>query len=106
MNIFVSSLSFRAKKEDLAELFAQFGEVISARIIFNRETRRSKGYGFVEMPNNQRVMQQLRHLTVLSIWVEQSMLLLQTKGHPEKNRKYCQSEIKGGSKNFPLLLYY
>ena len=51
MNIFVSSLSFRAKKEDLAELFAPFGEVTSARIIFNRETRRSKGYGFVEMPN-------------------------------------------------------
>ena len=44
-------MSFRAKKEDLAELFAPFGEVISARIIFNRETRRSKGYGFVEMPN-------------------------------------------------------
>ena len=42
---------FVYKKEDLAELFAQFGEVISARIIFNRETRRSKGYGFVEMPN-------------------------------------------------------
>lgn len=53
MNIFVSSLSFRAKKEDLAELFAPFGEVISARIIFNRETRRSKGYGFVEMPNEE-----------------------------------------------------
>lgn len=51
MNIFVSSLSFRAKKEDLAELFAPFGEVASARIIFNRDTRRSKGYGFVEMPN-------------------------------------------------------
>ena len=51
MNIFVSSLSFRAKKEDLAELFAPFGEVASATIIFNRETRRSKGYGFVEMPN-------------------------------------------------------
>ena len=51
MNIFVSSLSFRAKKEDLAELFTPYGEVTSARIIFNRETRRSKGYGFVEMPN-------------------------------------------------------
>ena len=51
MNIFVSSLSFQAKKEDLAELFAPYGEVTSARIIFNRETRRSKGYGFVEMPN-------------------------------------------------------
>ncbi len=53
MNIFVSSLSFRAKKEDLAELFAPYGEVTSARIIINRETRRSKGYGFVEMPNDQ-----------------------------------------------------
>ncbi|HON54202.1 MAG TPA: RNA-binding protein [Bacteroidales bacterium] len=53
MNIFVSSLSFRAKKEDLAELFTPYGEVTSARIIFNRETRRSKGYGFVEMPNEQ-----------------------------------------------------
>lgn len=51
MNIFVSSLSFRAKKEDLAELFATYGEVTSARIITNRDTRRSKGYGFVEMPD-------------------------------------------------------
>lgn len=51
MNIFVSSLSFKAKKEDLAELFKPYGEVTSARIIFNRETRRSRGYGFVEMPD-------------------------------------------------------
>lgn len=52
MNIFVSSLSFKAKKEDLAQLFAPYGEVSSSRIILNRETRRSKGYGFVEMPND------------------------------------------------------
>ena len=52
MNIFVSSLSFRAKKEDLSELFTPYGEVASARIIINRDTRRSKGYGFVEMPND------------------------------------------------------
>lgn len=51
MNIFVSSLSFKAKKEDLAELFENYGEVTSSRIILNRDTRRSKGYGFVEMPN-------------------------------------------------------
>ena len=53
MNIFVSSLSFKAKKEDLNDLFAPFGEVASARIIINRDTRRSKGYGFVEMPNEE-----------------------------------------------------
>ena len=53
MNIFVSSLSFKAKKEDLQDLFAPFGEVSSARIIVNRDTRRSRGYGFVEMPNEE-----------------------------------------------------
>ncbi len=49
MNIFVSSLNFRARKEDLIELFSPFGEVTAARIIVNRDTRRSRGYGFVEM---------------------------------------------------------
>lgn len=49
MNIFVSSLNFRARREDLISLFSPFREVTSARIIVNRETRRSRGYGFVEM---------------------------------------------------------
>ncbi len=53
MNIFVSSLSFKAKKEDLFELFSPFGEVLSARIILNKETRRSRGYGFVEMASRE-----------------------------------------------------
>jgi len=56
MNVFVSSLSFKAKKEDLIELFAPFGEVLSARIILNKETRRSRGYGFVEMANEQEAL--------------------------------------------------
>lgn len=53
MNIFVSSLSFKARKEDLAQLFAPYGEVTATRIILNRDTHRSKGYGFVEMPNEE-----------------------------------------------------
>ena len=53
MNIFVSSLSFKAKKEDLAQMFAPYGEVTSTRIIHDKVTRRSKGYGFVEMDNEE-----------------------------------------------------
>ena len=49
MNIFVYGLSFKARRENLAELFAPYGEVTAARIIVDKETRRSKGYGFVEM---------------------------------------------------------
>ena len=53
MNIFISSLNFKATKENLHDLFSPFGEVTATRIIFNRETRRSKGYGFVEMVNEE-----------------------------------------------------
>lgn len=53
MNIFIYGLNFKARREDLIELFSPFGEVSSARIIINRETRRSRGYGFVEMESEQ-----------------------------------------------------
>lgn len=49
MTIFVYGLSFKARRESLVELFSPYGEVSSARIIINKETRRSRGYGFVEM---------------------------------------------------------
>ncbi|HAC24698.1 MAG TPA: RNA-binding protein, partial [Cytophagales bacterium] len=51
MNIFVARLNFKTKREDLQKAFEQFGEVTSAKIVKDRETGRSKGYGFVEMPN-------------------------------------------------------
>ena len=52
MNIFVGSLPFRVGEEELGQLFSQYGEVSSARIIKDRATGRSKGYGFVEMPDD------------------------------------------------------
>ena len=52
MNIFVSSLSFKTHSEELKQLFETYGEVTSARIITDRDTHRSKGYGFVEMSND------------------------------------------------------
>ncbi|MDR0582178.1 MAG: RNA-binding protein [Prevotellaceae bacterium] len=52
MNIFISGLSFKATDEDLKQVFSAYGEVSSAKIITERGTRRSKGYGFVEMPND------------------------------------------------------
>ncbi len=53
MNIFVSHLSWGTKSESLNELFSQYGEVSSANIITDRETGRSRGFGFVEMPNDE-----------------------------------------------------
>jgi RNA recognition motif-containing protein len=52
MNIYVSNLNYRTENESLQELFAEYGEVTSAKIITDRETGRSRGFGFVEMTND------------------------------------------------------
>ena len=52
MNIYVSNLNFSTTSESLQELFAAYGEVESAKIITDRESGRSRGFGFVEMPND------------------------------------------------------
>ena len=49
MNIYVSNLSFNVQDEDLREFFAPYGEVTSAKVINDRETGKSRGFGFVEM---------------------------------------------------------
>jgi len=49
MNIFVSNINYATKDYQLQELFEEFGEVTSAKIITDRDTGRSKGFGFVEM---------------------------------------------------------
>jgi RNA recognition motif-containing protein len=53
MNIFVGSLPFKIEEADLKELFEAFGEVNSVKIINDRETGRSKGFGFVEMADDE-----------------------------------------------------
>jgi RNA recognition motif-containing protein len=52
MNIYVGNLSFRTDDEELREVFAEFGDVASAKVIMDRETDRSRGFGFVEMSSD------------------------------------------------------
>ena len=52
MNIYVSNLSFAVVDEDLRSYFAEYGEVTSAKVIMDKYTNRSKGFGFVEMPDD------------------------------------------------------
>lgn len=52
MNIYVGNMSHGIKEDRLKELFDEFGEVESAKVIMDRLNGTSKGYGFVEMPDN------------------------------------------------------
>lgn len=52
MNIYVGNLSYEVTEEDLSKAFAEFGEVVSAKVIKDGYSGRSKGFGFIEMTNN------------------------------------------------------
>ena len=52
MNIYVGQLPYNVNEGDLRELFSKFGEIASVNLIMDRFSGRSKGFGFVDMPNN------------------------------------------------------
>jgi RNA recognition motif-containing protein len=62
MNIYVGNLSFQFKEDNLKALFNEFGEVENAKIILDRFSGRSKGFGFVEMPDNSEADQAIKAL--------------------------------------------
>lgn len=52
MKIFVGNLSYRMSDEELEATFSPYGEVVSAQVVMDRETNRSRGFGFVEMADD------------------------------------------------------
>jgi RNA recognition motif-containing protein len=62
MNIYIGNLSYEIKEDGLRMLFNGFGKVENAKIIMDRFTGRSKGFGFVEMPDNSKADQAIRTL--------------------------------------------
>ncbi len=62
MNMYVSNLSFQTTDEDLKKLFGQYGEVSSAKVITDRETGRSRGFGFVEMSSDASANEAIKEL--------------------------------------------
>jgi RNA recognition motif-containing protein len=62
MNIYVSNLSFNVQDEDLKEFFTEYGEVSSAKVITDKFTNKSRGFGFVEMPNDEAAEKAIKEL--------------------------------------------
>lgn len=62
MDIFVGSLPFKLKDSELLALFEAYGEVESAKIIIDKQTRQNKGFGFVIMPNDEEARQAIANL--------------------------------------------
>ena len=62
MNIYVANIPFKASEEELKGLFEEYGEVSSAKIIMDKETQRSRGFGFVEMADESSARQAITSL--------------------------------------------
>lgn len=62
MNMYVSNLGFHTSEEELRKLFESFGKVSSAKVITDRETGRSRGFGFVEMDTNTEAVEAMNKL--------------------------------------------
>jgi RNA recognition motif-containing protein len=71
MNIFIAKLSPKTTNESLNTLFQEYGAVDSAKVIFDRESGRSKCFGFVEMPNDQEANEAINDLDGVELKVQQ-----------------------------------
>jgi len=62
INIYVGNIPYSTSEDDLRTTFSEYGEVSSAKVIMDRDTGRSKGFGFVEMDNNEAGAQAIKAL--------------------------------------------
>ena len=95
MNIFVGSLPFSIEEADLRESFEAYGTVDSVKIITDKFTGRSKGFGFVEMPNDddaQKAIDELNGATVQG----RAIVVNKSEPKPEGERRSFNNNSRGG----------
>ncbi|GAB2770456.1 hypothetical protein GCM10027275_11390 [Rhabdobacter roseus] len=67
MEIFVGSLPFKMQEKELREIFEKYGEVLSAKIIIDHQTRQNKGFGFVKMPDDNQARHAIAELNGVEV---------------------------------------
>jgi RNA recognition motif-containing protein len=83
MNIYVGNMNFNLGNDDLYNLFSQFGTVTSAKIINDKVTGRSKGFGFVEMENDEDARKAISQLNESEV---QGRKLIVNEARPQESR--------------------
>ncbi len=95
MNIYVGNLSYEVTEEDLKQAFEAFGEVESVKIIKDKYTNRSKGFGFVEMPDNGNAESAINDLNDTEI---KGRTLKVNKARPRSENRGGRGGFGGGSR--------
>ena len=87
MNLFVTKLNFDTTQDTLQALFEEFGEVSSCKLIVDRETGRSKGFAFVEMPNDESARAAIESLNMARIEGRQ-IIVKEAEDRPQREGGY------------------
>lgn len=98
MNIYISNLSFNVTDQDLKELFADYGNVSSAKVISDRETGKSRGFGFVEMPENDEARKAIAELDKAE-YDGKTINVSEAKPRTDKPRNFGGGNRGGGGYN-------
>ena len=93
MNIYISNLNYKVNDGDLMQLFKEYGEISSARVIMDRFTGKSRGFGFVEMPNDIAAQRAIKELNQVE---HEGKIITVNEARPRKdrirnNRNYTQN---------------
>ena len=95
MNIYVGNLPYSTDRDELKSTFGAFGEVSTARIVTDRETGKSKGFGFVEMPNDNEARQAIEELNGKEIGGRKAVVN-EARPREERPRGNFGGERRGG----------
>ncbi|MBS1550051.1 MAG: RNA-binding protein [Bacteroidetes bacterium] len=87
MNIFISNLNYTTVESELQALFENYGTVDSAKIITDKETGRSRGFGFIEMPNDDEARAAIEGLNQTD-YKQRTMNISEAKPREEKPRSF------------------
>ena len=99
MDIFAGSLPFKLSEEDLKKLFEQFGEVNSAKIIIDKITRQNKGFGFIEMPNDNEALKAIEALNGFEVLGRQIVVNKSEKKETRNDSSNRSNDNRGDSRN-------
>ena len=95
MNIFVARLDYSIQEPNLREVFEEYGEVSSVKIITDKFSGRSKGFGFIEMPNDDEALSAIEELNGIEL---EGRSIVVKKAKPRENNRGGGGFNRGGDR--------
>ncbi|MCL2289657.1 MAG: RNA-binding protein [Bacteroidetes bacterium] len=96
MNIYIANLNYSVSDAELKELFQKYGEISSAKVITDRETGRSRGFGFVEMPNEAEALKAIQELNETE---HEGKVIAVNVAKPKTEKRDFNNNRRGGGYN-------